>query len=172
CIDSIKQKTTYENYELIIVDNNSIEPETIKYISELDCIKIKYKENFNFSKINNLAASYANGDYIVFLNNDIEIITDDWIQSMLEHAQRKEVGAVGCKLLYPDGTIQHAGVILGLSPDPMNMVAGHIFIKLNNVDHGYFGLIDTIRNYSAVTAAAMMVRKSVFDEVGGFDNNI
>lgn len=172
CIDSIKQKTTYENYELILVDNNSIETETIKYINELDCIKIKYKENFNFSKINNLAASHVNGDYIVFLNNDIEIITDDWIQSMLEHAQRKEVGAVGCKLLYPDGTIQHAGVILGLSPDPRNKVAGHIFIKSNNIDHGYFGLIDTIRNYSAVTAAAMMVRKSVFNEVGGFDENI
>ncbi len=91
---------------------------------------------------------------------------------MLEHAQRDEVGAVGCKLLYPNGTIQHAGVILGLSPDPRNKVAGHIFIKRNNVDHGYFGIVDTIRNYSAVTAAAMMVRKNVFEEVGGFDENL
>ena len=172
CIESIKQKTTYENYELIIIDNNSIEPETIEYLSNLNCTIVKYKENFNFSKICNLGASYANGDYFIFLNNDIEIITEDWIQSMLEQAQRKDVGAVGCKLLYPNGTIQHAGVVLGLSPDPKNTVAGHIFIRSNNVDHGYFGLIDTIRNYSAVTAAAMMVRNEVFNGVGGFDENL
>lgn len=169
CIDSIKNLSTYKNYEIIIVNNNSEKQETIEYIKSLDCLRIDYNDEFNFSKINNLAVRKASGEYLIFLNNDVEIITGDWIESLLENAQRKEVGAVGCKLLYPDRTIQHAGVILGLSLDPRNKVAGHIFIMRNNVDHGYFGIVDTIRNYSAVTTAAMMVRKEVFEEVGGFD---
>jgi O-antigen biosynthesis protein len=172
CISSIKTKTTYKNYELIVVDNNSIEPDTIDYLSKLDDTVIKYPNEFNFSEINNLAVNYAKGDYLLFLNNDTEVITPDWIETMLEHAQRPEVGAVGCKLLYSDNTIQHAGVILGLSPDPRNKVAGHIFIKCPGNNPGYFGLIDTIRDYSAVTAAAMMIRKDTFSKVGGFDENL
>jgi len=172
CISSIKEKTTYKNYELIIINNGSIESETINYINSLNCKKIDYDGEFNFSKLNNIAVNQATGKYIIFLNNDIEILTNDWIESMLEHAQRTEVGAVGCKLLYPNGTIQHAGVVLGLSPEPKNKIAGHIFTKRNNIDHGYFGLVDTVRNYSAVTAAAMMVRKEVFEKVGGFDENL
>jgi len=172
CITSIKEKTTYNNYELIIVNNGSIESETINYINSVDCKRIDFNGEFNFSKLNNLGVSHATGEYIILLNNDTEILTNDWIESMLEHAQRKDVGAVGCKLLYPNGTIQHAGVVLGLSPDPNNKIAGHIFIKRNNTDHGYFGLVDTIRNYSAVTAAAMMVRKEIFETVEGFDENL
>lgn len=172
CIDSIKTKTTYKNYELIVVDNNSIEPETIDYLSKLDNTVIKYPKEFNFSEINNFAANFTKGDYLLFLNNDTEVVTPDWIETMLEHAQRPEVGAVGCKLLYSDNTIQHAGVILGLSPDPRNKVAGHIFIKHPGNNPGYFGLIDTIRNYSAVTAAAMMIRKDTFLKVGCFDENL
>jgi len=172
CIESINSKTTYSNYELIVADNNSTESDAVDYLNMLDNIVIRYPEQFNFSKINNISSKYANGEFLLFLNNDIEVITPDWIEAILEHAQRPEVGAVGCKLLYPDNTIQHAGVILGLSPDPSNKVAGHVFIKNKNGSPGYFGLADTIRNYSAVTAAAMMIRKDVFEEVGGFDENL
>jgi len=172
CIESINSKTTYSNYELIVADNNSTESDAVDYLNMLDNIVIRYPEQFNFSKINNISSKYANGEFLLFLNNDIEVITPDWIEAILEHAQRPEVGAVGCKLLYPDNTIQHAGVILGLSPDPSNKVAGHVFIKKKNGSPGYFGLADTIRNYSAVTAAAMMIRKDVFEEVGGFDENL
>ena len=172
CIDSINEKTTYENYEVIVVDNNSVNPETLDYLNDLDICVLKYNKTFNFSKINNFAARHANGDYLIFLNNDIEVISPNWIQTMLEHAQRSEVGAVGCKLLYPDKSIQHTGVILGLSPDPVTGVAGHIYRGLHYGDIGYFGLLDTIRNYSAVTAAAMMVRTTHFIEVGGFNEDL
>jgi GT2 family glycosyltransferase len=172
CIESIKRRTTYKNYELILVDNNSTDPESLEYIHNLDLFVLNYNEDFNFSKINNFATRHANGDYLVFLNNDTEVISPDWIQALLEHAQRPEVGAVGCKLLYPDKSIQHAGVILGLSPDPMTGVAGHIFNRFSYEDHGYFGLINVIRNYSAVTAAAMMIRKDLFEKVGGFNEDL
>lgn len=172
CINGIKDKTTYENYELIVVDNNSEETNTLTYLEDLDAMVLKYEDEFNFSSINNFAAEYANGDCLIFLNNDTLMITPDWIQAMLEHAQRPEVGAVGCKLLYPDGSIQHAGVVLGLSPDEETGVAGHVYNKFCYEDPGYFGMINTIRNYSAVTAAAMMIRKSVFEEIGGFDEDL
>jgi glycosyltransferase involved in cell wall biosynthesis/ubiquinone/menaquinone biosynthesis C-methylase UbiE len=172
CIDSLISKTTYSNYELIVIDNNSVEHETIEYLNKLDYLVISFPEKFNFSKIVNLGAKYAKGEYLLLLNNDIQIINPDWIDSMLEHAQRSDVGAVGCKLLYPGGTIQHAGVVLGLSPDPRNKVAGHIFIQQPDSSPGYFGLANVVRNVSAVTAAAMMIRKSIFEEVAGFDENL
>ena len=172
CIDSIVSKTTYSNYELIVVDNNSIEHETIDYFSTLDNLVVSYPEKFNFSKIINFGVKYAKGDFLLILNNDVQVINPDWIESMLEHAQRSDVGAVGCKLIYPGNTIQHAGVILGLSPDPRNKVAGHVFIQQPNDSSGYFGLANVIRDLSAVTAAAMMIRKDVFEEIGGFDENL
>jgi glycosyltransferase involved in cell wall biosynthesis/TolA-binding protein len=172
CIKSIKEKTTYRNYELIVVDNNSEETKTLSYLESLDARVLRYEEEFNFPRINNFAASQARGDYLVFLNNDTEIITSDWIQSMLEHAQRPEVGAVGCKLLYPNKSIQHAGVVLGMSPDQTTGVAGHIFKDFRYEDAGYFGQINVVRNYSAVTAAAMMMRKNVFLEVEGFNEQL
>jgi GT2 family glycosyltransferase len=172
CINSIKDKTTYRNYELIVVDNNSEEPETLSYLASLDAMVLRYEADFNFSGINNFAAARARGDYLLFLNNDTEVITPDWIQSMLEHAQRPEVGAVGCKLLYPDKTIQHAGVVLGMSPDKTTGVAGHIYKDFRYETGGYFGQINVVRNYSAVTAAAMMMSKKVFLEAKGFNEQL
>ncbi|MCZ7402835.1 MAG: glycosyltransferase [Candidatus Methanoperedens sp.] len=172
CIQSINEKTTYNNYEVIVVDNNSTDIETLDYLNNLDVCVLKYNKQFNFSKINNFAANHAKGEYLLFLNNDIEVISPDWIQTMLEHAQRPEVGAVGCKLLYPDKSIQHAGVILGLSPDAVTGIAGHVFNRLHYDYNGYFGLLNTIRNYSAVTAAAMMVRTTFFKEMDGFNEDL
>jgi len=172
CISSIKTRSTYNNYEIIVVDNNSEKCETSEYLNNLDALILRYPHEFNFPKINNFAAEHAKGEYLIFLNNDTEVITPDWIQSMLEHSQRPEVGAVGCKLLYPDGSIQHAGVVLGMSPDQAAGVAGHIFNRFSYEDAGYFGMINVIRNYSAVTAAAMMVKRSVFMSVGGFDEDL
>ncbi len=177
CINSILKNTSYPNYEIIIVNNDSIEKMTYDYFKELKrtvCIKIlDFKKDFNFSAINNFAVKSAAGEIILFLNNDTEVILKEWLSAMLEHAQRNEVGAVGCKLLYPDKTIQHAGVILGINYlDGENIVAEHSpkYIPYNN--HGYFGKACVIHNLSAVTAACMMLRKDVFEEVGGFDENL
>ena len=176
CIESIFSKTDYDNYEIIIVNNRSENESTYAYFKELvlnEKIKIfDYDKEFNFSAINNFAASKANGDFLLFLNNDMEVITSEWIWAMLEHAQRKEVGAVGCKLLYPNNTLQHAGVILGISGNAEKGVAGHSHKYLASTEHGYFGRVDVIQDVSAVTAACMMLRRDVFDEVGGFDEKL
>lgn len=164
----IEEKTDYKNYEVIIADNNSRERETLDYfetLREKDNIRIiEYKDEFNFSKINNFAVKKANGEHILFLNNDIEAISHGWLTAMLEHSARKEVGAVGAKLIFPNDTIQHAGTVLGLGG-----VAGHSHKHFPSKSNGYFGALNTIRNYSAVTAACLMTRKKVFEEVGGFD---
>lgn len=177
CIDSILKNTSYPNYEIVIVNNNSTDEKTYDYFKELkrtSRIKIlEYKKDFNFSAINNFAVKSAAGEIILFLNNDTEVILKEWLSAMLEHAQRSEVGAVGCKLLYPDKTIQHAGVILGINYlDGENIIAEHSpkYIPYNN--HGYFGKAGVIHDLSAVTAACMMLRKDVFEEVGGFDENL
>ena len=168
CIDSILSKTSYKNYEVLIVENNSSEQEIFKYysaISRLDKIKvIKWDNPFNFSAINNFAVKYATGKFLLFMNNDMEVINHDWMERLLEHAIRKEVGTVGAKLYYPDGTIQHAGVILGLGG-----VAGHSHKHFPGNNAGYMGRTQVIQNLSAVTAACMMTRKDVFEEVGGLD---
>lgn len=173
CITSIITKTTYSNYEILLVDNRSELLETAEYLKQFDNSaanpKIKvlhFDAPFNFSAINNYAVKHANGDFLVLLNNDTEVLTPDWIESMLEHAQRPEVGAVGAKLLYPNNTVQHAGVVIGVGG-----IANHAFSRKYKDDHGYFGQIDLIRNYSAVTAACVMIRKDLYLQMGGLDEN-
>jgi GT2 family glycosyltransferase len=167
-LQSMEEKTEYKNYEIIIVDNNSQEKETHHYFEKIRKKKniriLPFKEEFNFSKINNFAASKAKGEHLLFLNNDIQAASRGWLQAMLEHSSRDEVGAVGAKLIFPNNTIQHAGTVLGLGG-----VAGHSHKHFPAESNGYFGALNTIRNYSAVTAACMMTRKKVFEEVGGFD---
>lgn len=171
CIESIEKKTSYKNYEIIIIDNNSKDHQTIDYletISKAPNIRtLKYEDSFNFSAINNFTARNSNGEYLLFLNNDTEVISDEWLSAMLEHSQRKEVGAVGGMLLYPNGTIQHAGVIIGLGG-----VAGHSHKYIPKDNPGYMLRPHLVHNLSAVTAACMMLRKDVFEEVGGFDENL
>lgn len=171
CIDSIQEKTAYKNYEIIIIDNNSVEDQTFEYFKTIiksPGIKlVKYEELFNFAAINNFAARHSKGEYLLFLNNDTEVISMDWLSVMLGHAQRNDVGAVGCKLLYPDGKIQHAGIIIGIKGAAVD---SHKYLHKDNP--GYFGRPHLTQNVSAVTAACMMIRKKVFEEVGGFDENL
>lgn len=171
CIDSVLTKTTYDNYEIIIVENNSTQQETFDYYKELEKNSrirvIKWEKGFNFSAINNYAAKSANGEYLLFLNNDIEVRSADWIDGMLGNAQRKDVGIVGCRLLYPDNTIQHAGVIIGIGG-----IAGHAFTNLPAARSGYMHRASTQVDYSAVTAACMMISKKLFEEVGGFEEKL
>ena len=168
CIDSIQEKTTYSNYEIIIVENSSIENATFEYYEELKQnanIKVVVWENgFNYSAINNYGATFAQGEYILLLNNDMEVISPDWLQEMLMFAQRDDTGAVGAKLYYPNNTIQHAGVILGIGG-----VAGHSHKNFAREDCGYFARPMVAQNLSAVTAACMLIPRTVFDEVGGLD---
>lgn len=172
CVDSIEGKSTYRNFEIIIIDNDSRDPKTLKFLQTISHRVVRFRGRFNYSRINNFGVGYAKGDHVCFLNNDTEVITPDWMEAMLEHAQRTEVGAVGCKLLYPSGHIQHAGVVLGLGPNPEARVAGHIFTQFNYEEPGYFGFIRMVRNCSAVTAAALLMRKSAFEKVGGFDETL
>ena len=169
CIDSIIEKTTYGRYEILIIDNGSDEEETLQYLANLaethqNIIVNRDEREFNFSALNNKAAELANGEYLCFLNNDITIITPRWLDEMVALAGRRDVGAVGAKLYYPDNTIQHAGVILGICG-----VAGHILKGLDKSDPGYFNRAFLRQELSCVTAACLVVRKEVFFKVGGFD---
>lgn len=170
CITSIEEKSSYRNYEFIVVENNSTEKETFEYYKELEnkCAKAKvvYWEGkgFNYPAINNFGVEHAKGEYILFLNNDTEIVNEDCLSELLGYCMREDVGAVGARLYYEDGTIQHAGVIVGLGG-----VAGHAFAGVSHEDPGYFGRIHMAQDYSAVTAACVLVKRSVFEEVGGFD---
>lgn len=170
CVESILSKTDYRNYEIVIVENNSIQKNTMEYLNKLAIenknIKVlHYTRQFNFSAINNYAVSKVDSEIVLFLNNDMEVKSSEWLSAMVEHIQRKEVGAVGAKLLFPNDSIQHAGVILGIGS-----VAGHAFKGLqSNINQSYFGHADAIRNYSAATGACLMIRKSVFEAIGGFD---
>jgi GT2 family glycosyltransferase len=171
CINSIEQKTTYKNYELIIIDHDSQDPRTISYLSTLRHKVIKYTGKFNFSRMNNLGAGAAGGEHIVFLNDDTEVIEPGWLAAMLEHSQRREIGMVGALLLYPRGSqfsgkIQHAGAILGMG------VAGHAFKHTAASHFDYLSLHRVIRNCSAVTAACAMLRKDLFREMGGFSESL
>ncbi|MGL4774337.1 MAG: glycosyltransferase family 2 protein, partial [Clostridium sp.] len=168
CINSILKRSTYKNYEIIIAENNSEEEKTFKYYKELESknnIKVVvWDSGFNYSAINNFAVKQSSGEYIILLNNDIEIISNKWIEEMLMHAQRKDVGIVGAKLYYEDDTIQHAGVILGIGG-----VAGHSHKYFHRAEDGHVGRLKVIQNLSAVTAACLMVRRDVYDEVEGLD---
>jgi O-antigen biosynthesis protein len=171
CIDSILMKTEYSNYEIIILDNGSVEPESINYLSRLsENSKIRVISDdsaFNYSKLNNSAADEACGDVLLLLNNDVEIINNDWLAEMVSHVLRPEIGVVGAKLYYPDDTIQHAGVVLGI-----HGVAGHVHRFLPKDNAGYFGRANLIQSFSAVTGACMAVRKQVYLEVGGMNEEL
>ncbi|MBQ5850726.1 MAG: glycosyltransferase family 2 protein [Lachnospiraceae bacterium] len=170
CIESIKQRSTYDNYEIIIIENNSTEKATSDYYKTLkDDSRIKivrYEGEFNYSKINNFGAKYATGEYLLLLNNDTQVITMNWLEAMLMYAQREDVGAVGAKLYYGDKTIQHAGVVIGLGA---HRTAGHTHYKINYDNLGYMGKLCYAQNVSAVTGACLMVKKKIFDELGGLD---
>jgi len=175
CLDSIRDRTSYRNYEIILVNNGSKEADTLAYLGQLrrqeNIQVLDHPIPFNYSALNNWGVGFARGDHLLFLNNDTEVINGEWLEALLEHSQRPEVGAVGAKLLFPNNTLQHAGVILGLGliDGRPPGIAGHSHKYLRDSSHGYFGIPHIIRNYSAVTAACMMMRKEVFYEVGGFD---
>ncbi|EKQ3640487.1 glycosyltransferase family 2 protein [Enterococcus faecalis] len=170
CVSSIIEKTTYQNYEIIMADNGSTDPKMHELYAEfeqqlpgrffVESIDIP----FNFSTINNRAAKKAHGEYLLFLNNDTEVITENWLTLMVSFAQQERMGCVGAKLLYPNNTVQHAGVILGLGG-----VAGHGHYGYPHGDLGYFGRLAINVNYSAVTAACLLMKKADFDAVGGFE---
>ena len=178
CIDSILQKTTYQNYEILVVENNSTSKEIFHYYKELNekykeakdnprVRLLRYKGSFNYSAINNLGASRAKGDYILLLNNDTLVITPGWIEEMLGVCQRPDTGAVGAKLIYPDGTIQHAGTVVGIGG-----IAGNLFVDMPASRTGYLHKASLLQDMSAVTAACMMLKKSVFDEVKGLEEKL
>lgn len=175
CIESLIEKTRWPRYEILIIDNDSQADDACKYLAAIEAKEaelgdrlrvIRQPGPFNFSAMNNAAARAARGDYLLLLNNDTAVLHEDWLDEMMGHALRPDVGIVGAKLLYPDGKIQHAGVILG-----MRGPAEHPFIARAPEDRGYFGRAQLTQNYSAVTGACLLVRKSVFDQVGGLDEN-
>lgn len=172
CISSIEEKSSYKNIEYIIIENNSILEKTFDYYEKLQRenkkVKVvKWEKEFNYSAINNFGVKFAKGQYFLFLNNDTEIINESCIEEMLGYCMRDDVGIVGSRLYYPDNTIQHAGVIIGIGG-----VAGHCFINLPKDQLGYFARAYCAQDYSAVTAACMMVKKSVFEDVNGFDEKL
>ncbi len=169
CVRSIIEKTTYPNYEIVIIENNSTSQLTFLYYKQLqeqykNVRVVTWQDKFNYSAINNFGFKEANGDYVVLLNNDVEIITPSWIEEMLMFAQRKDVGAVGSMLYYPDDTIQHAGVILGIGG-----VAGHSHKYFPRNDYGYMSRATIAQNLTAVTFACVMMRSDVYREVNGLD---
>ena len=168
CVDSVLNVSTYKNVEIIIVENNSMLASTFDYYESLKDEKrvkvVTWEQGFNYSAINNFGASFATGEYILLLNNDMEVIAPNWLEEMLMFAQRDEVGAVGAKLYYSNDTVQHAGVILGIGG-----VAGHSHKYYAKNDPGYFARLVVAQDLSAVTAACMLMKKSVFDQVGGLD---
>ncbi len=170
CIDSIKERSTYENYEIIVIENNSTEKGTFDYYKTLEgqdkITVVTYEGEFNYARINNFGASAATGEYLLLLNNDTQVISMNWLEAMLMYAQRPDVGAVGAKLYYGDRTIQHAGVVVGLGA---HGTAGHTHYKINYDNLGYMGKLCYAQNVSAVTGACLMVKKSIYDAVGGLD---
>jgi GT2 family glycosyltransferase len=173
CLTSIFTKTVYPDYEVILIDNGSKQQKTAEIIQQWHVKEPQRFKSyrldipFNFSTLNNYGVKQANGEYLLFLNNDTEVIEPDWINAMVEQAQRPSIGAVGALLQYSNSQIQHAGVILG-----MGHVAAHShqFVAAN--EPGYYGQLISINNYSAVTAACLMCRRSVFEQVGGFDEKL
>ena len=173
CLGSIFSKTNYPNYEIVLVDNGTTDPKALEVLSswqnkEPERFKLRpYDVPFNYPKLNNYGVSQAAGEYLLFLNNDIEILSENWLTAMVEQVQRSSIGAVGARLLYPDNTIQHAGVVIGIGG-----VAGHSHKHFPGEDMGYFRAIQTINNYLAVTGACLMCRRDVFDSVQGFEEEL
>ena len=172
CIDSIVNLSEYRNFEIILIDNNSIEKGFFKLVekykeqTQFKFIYVRDEKPFNFSRLMNLGRKHANGEYILLLNNDTQVISPDWMNAMIEHAQRPEIGVVGCKLLFDDDTIQHAGVVIGLGG-----VASHAFMGDYVDEPGYFHYKKLLNNYCALTAACIIMRKNVYDEVNGFNED-
>ncbi len=169
CLRSI-EKSSYKNYEIIIVENNSTEDETFAYYkkTESDKIRIVYwSDEFNYSAINNFGVKHARGDYLLLLNNDVEVITTDWLEELTANCQRKDVGIVGARLYYPDDTIQHAGIVIGIGG-----VAGALFVGMPRMFTGYLHKASIQQDLSAVTAACMMVKRSVYEELGGLEEEL
>ena len=171
CIRSIRENTSYKHYEILIVENNSTTDEIFEYYKQLskepDVRILHWNGVFNYSAINDFGAKNARGDYFLFLNNDITVITPDWMEEMLGVCQRREVGAVGVKLLYPDNTIQHAGCVVG-----MGGIAGHMFVDMPAERTGYLHKASLLQDMSAVTAACMMVKRDAFEKAGGFTKEL
>jgi len=164
CIASIISKTTYPNYEIIVVDNESRSEEAQEYFRNFEHRLLQFNGPFNFSALNNLAVEQTNAPWLLFLNNDVEVIESEWLTVMAEHVQRAEVGAVGARLLYPNDTVQHAGVVLGVGG-----IAEHAFRHFPADAPGVSRQLQVTRNYSSVTGACLLTRRDVFEEVGGFD---
>ena len=169
CLASIMEKTTYGNYEIIIVENNSEQERTFAFYEELkryaNISVVYWKGNgFCFSEICNFGAQNAAGAQLLFVNNDVLIITPNWIEEMLMYSQRSDVGLVGCKLYFLNGAVQHAGMVLGLG----GSVAGHVYLGAPNEEIGFMAKLQIVQNMSAVTAACMMIKRPVFEEVGYF----
>jgi GT2 family glycosyltransferase len=170
CLTSVFERTTYKNFEVLIVDTGSVENSTLSYYEDLRTDPrvrfIKYTGRFNYSKANNVAARQADGDFLLFLNNDTEALVDDWLEDLVRWAERPGIGAVGARLLYPDGTLQHAGAILGMQDFVANVFSG------TDPDHsGIFGSVLWYRNYLAIIGACTMMPRQVFEEVGGFSEH-
>ncbi len=170
CVESILDKSTYENYEIIIIENNSTTQEIRDYYAEIarhPKIRVEtYEGVFNYSRINNFGASKAKGEYLLLLNNDTQVITLDWMEELLMYAQRDDVACVGAKLYYEDYTIQHAGIVIGLGA---HRTAGHIHYRVNKENLGYMGKLCYAQDVSAVTGACLMVKKELYERVGGLD---
>lgn len=172
CLESIWEKSTYTNYEIIIIENNSTTQEIFDYYKVLErehenLRVVTWEQEFNYSAINNFGADYASGRYLLFLNNDVTVITPGWMEEMLGVCQRPEVGAVGAKLYYPDDTIQHAGCVVGLGG-----IAGHLFTDMPRSRTGYLHKASLLQDMSAVTAACMLMRREAFEEAGGFTEDL
>jgi GT2 family glycosyltransferase/SAM-dependent methyltransferase len=162
CVESIERVSTYPNYRLLVVDNGSREQRTLEYLERFGGEVLRYPGEFNYARMMNVAVERAgSADYLLFLNNDTEVIAPEWIEAMLEHTQRAEVAAVGARLLFPDGSPQHEGIVVGIGG-----------AAARNMGHPYFALGETVRNCSAVSAACLMTRAAVFRELGGFEERM
>ncbi len=171
CLESLKKNTSYRNFEIIIIENNSTTEEIFRYYKELSkdpqIHLLRWGKEFNYSAINNFGAAHARGEYLLFLNNDVKSIDPDWMEEMLGVCQRPEVGGVGAKLIYPDNTIQHAGCVIG-----MGGIAGHMFVDMPADRTGYLHKASLLQDMSAVTAACLMMKKEVFEQAGGFTEEL
>ena len=171
CLEMLEKNTGYQNFEIIIVENNSTTDEIFRYYKELSGNRkihlLRWGKEFNYSAINNFAVPHAKGEYLLFLNNDVKSINSDWLEEMLGVCQRPEVGGVGAKLIYPDNTIQHAGCVIG-----MGGIAGHMFVDMPADRTGYLHKASLLQDMSAVTAACLLMKKEVFEQAGGFTEEL